>query len=119
MALGLRVRGVPRAQRDPLVRDALRAVGLEESRDKIAGSMSGGERQRVAVARALVTNPTVILADEPTGALDSDSTARLVELLRAINASGTTVVVVTHDPIVADAADRVVRIVDGILGEAS
>jgi ABC-type lipoprotein export system ATPase subunit len=117
VTLGLRVRGVPRREREQRAMDVLARVGLSEARDKRAGMLSGGEKQRVAVARALVTAPEVILADEPTGALDSTATVTLIDLLREINTAGTTVVVVTHDPLVAEAADRVMRIDDGVLFE--
>ena len=115
VGLGLRVRGVPTGEQRLMISSGLAQVGLESSAEKMAGDLSGGEKQRVAVARALVTRPEVILADEPTGALDSDSTAKLIGLLREINAQGTTVVVVTHDPLVAAAADRVIRIEDGVV----
>ncbi|MDR1266216.1 MAG: ATP-binding cassette domain-containing protein, partial [Propionibacteriaceae bacterium] len=118
VSLGLRVRGLARRQRDPLIRRALGRVGLADAIDRRADDLSGGEKQRVAVARALVTGPQVILADEPTGALDTASTRRLVGLLQEVNATGTTVVVVTHDPLVAEAADRVVEITDGVLRPA-
>ncbi|MDR2380172.1 MAG: ATP-binding cassette domain-containing protein [Bifidobacteriaceae bacterium] len=113
--LGLRVRGVPRSERHARTREALERVGLLDHIDRRAAALSGGEKQRVAVARALVSGPDVILADEPTGALDSVSTRQLVELLQAVNRSGTTVVVVTHDPLVAAAAGRRLEIQDGIL----
>jgi len=114
VGLGLRVRGVRVAQQRRLVAEALAAVGLTALADKPAGDLSGGEKQRVAVARALVGRPDVILADEPTGALDSESTARLISLLQQINRQGTTVVVVTHDPLVAAAAGRVIHLEDGV-----
>jgi macrolide transport system ATP-binding/permease protein len=115
VSLGLRVRGVPRRTRRALTERALARVGLSEQSSKRSASLSGGEKQRVAVARALVTAPDVILADEPTGALDTASTERLVELLREINQQGTTVIVVTHDPVVAAAASRCLRLEDGVL----
>jgi macrolide transport system ATP-binding/permease protein len=113
VALGLAVRGVESRERRQRVAYALDRVGLADFLDKAAGDLSGGEKQRVALARALVTEPDVILADEPTGSLDAESTNRLVELLREINDTGTTVVVVTHDPVVAQAADRQIDLVDG------
>ena len=119
VGLGLRVRGVPAKEQTSLVAAALQQVGLADLADKRAGELSGGEKQRVAVARALVTRPEVILADEPTGALDSDSTARLIDLLSQINSAGTTVVVVTHDPLVAAAADRTIQIEDGTVDDNS
>ena len=115
VGLGLRVRGIQTRRQPALIEKALAQVGLSDVASRQAGDLSGGEKQRVAVARALVMRPDVILADEPTGALDSDSTNRLVELLRQINAAETTVIVVTHDPLVANAADRIIRIEDGVV----
>jgi len=115
VGLGLRVRGVAPSRQGPIIDTRLRQVGLIESSEKTAGDLSGGEKQRAAVARALATSPEVILADEPTGALDADSTIKLIDLLRDINAIGTTVVVVTHDPLVAQAADRIIQIEDGVV----
>ncbi|MDR2619954.1 MAG: ATP-binding cassette domain-containing protein, partial [Propionibacteriaceae bacterium] len=117
VALGLRVRGVALAEQTPLVAAALAQVGLAGFENRRAGDLSGGEKQRVAVARALVTAPDLLLADEPTGALDSTSTAALVELLQEISSHGTAVVVVTHDPIVGAATKRVLEIHDGVVSE--
>jgi len=114
-ALGLKVRGIPPRLRKIMVVEALGRVGLADAVDKRGGDLSGGERQRVAVARALVTRPEVILADEPTGALDSASTERLIDVLKQINNDGTTIIVVTHDPLVAAAAHRRISIVDGVV----
>ncbi|MCL2783080.1 MAG: ATP-binding cassette domain-containing protein [Propionibacteriaceae bacterium] len=114
VALGLRVRGVDSSQRAELVDDALQRVGLAGFQSRVAGDLSGGEKQRVAIARALVGRPSVILADEPTGALDSSTSGRLIQLLCDIAHTGTTVVVVTHDPVVAAAADQRIEIVDGV-----
>lgn len=113
VALPLRTQGVPRAAHDDRVRAAIDLVGLSPLADRLAGELSGGEKQRVAVARALVNDPHVVLADEPTGALDQGNSERLISLLRSITASGTTVIVVTHDPLVGGAADRQINLVDG------
>ncbi|MDR2347546.1 MAG: ATP-binding cassette domain-containing protein, partial [Bifidobacteriaceae bacterium] len=117
--LALRVRGVPGRARGQLVRQALDAVGLADRVHTRAKRLSGGERQRVSLARALVPGPRLLLADEPTGALDTASAAGLVAQLRAAAERGATVVVVTHDPVVAAAADRAVRLVDGTLADVS
>jgi putative ABC transport system ATP-binding protein len=93
-------------------------VGLDERRSHRPAQMSGGQQQRVAVARALVAEPTVLFADEPTGNLDSKSSAEVIELLReASDAYGQTIVMVTHDPNAAEAADRVVYLADGRVEE--
>jgi lipoprotein-releasing system ATP-binding protein len=95
-------------------RDALDAVGLLHRADARAGSLSGGEQQRAAVARALVHEPPLILADEPTGNLDSKSSDRVLALMRSIHAQkGTAFLIVTHDPRLAENCDRIVTLVDG------
>ncbi|WP_082620933.1 ABC transporter ATP-binding protein [Nocardioides sp. Soil796] len=97
-----------------LVRDLLGRVGLAERRDHLPGQLSGGQQQRVAIARALVSRPAVLLADEPTGALDSSSAREILELMRhSVDELGQTVVMVTHDPVAASYADSVVFLVDG------
>ena len=97
VALPLEVRGLGRAAIGPRVRVLLRSVGLEHRADKFPPSLSGGEQQRVAVARALAGDPQLLLADEPTGNLDPDRTIEVMELLAAANARGTTVLIATHD----------------------
>jgi putative ABC transport system ATP-binding protein len=113
VATGLLYRGLPGAQRRRLARAALERVGLGQRLGHRPMALSGGERQRVAIARALVGQPQVVLADEPTGNLDSAATAELVALLRQLNRQGTTLVVVTHDPLVAAAMGRQVQLRDG------
>jgi putative ABC transport system ATP-binding protein len=109
--------GVERAAavRAERARAALDRVGLSAHHDRLPAGLSGGERQRVAIARALANAPAVVLADEPTGELDVANSDRVVALLKDLNATGTTVVIVTHDPGVAAACSREVRIVDGKL----
>lgn len=98
--------------------DALAGLGLGDAVDKLPDQLSRGQRQRVAVARALVNQPGLILADEPTGSLDADSATRIVDVLRAAqHDAGTTVIVVTHDPGVAMRFDRTIRLRDGRLHE--
>ena len=93
--------------------EALTSVGLEGQAKKKANQLSGGQRQRVAIARALVNTPYVILADEPTGQLDSATGMQIMEMLKEINSKGTTVIVVTHDVRVAAMADRIIYMEDG------
>jgi len=94
---------------------ALQDVGLGERLNHTPNQLSGGQQQRVAIARALVTNPSLILADEPTGNLDSKSSQEIIELLRSINKKGNTVVLVTHEPDIAEEAKRIVVIKDGLI----
>lgn len=96
-------------------RNALTAVGLDHRAASMPSRMSGGERQRVAIARALAGEPRLLLCDEPTGNLDSRNSQAIMNLLLALNQSGVTVVVISHDPSVADLGSRVVRMTDGVL----
>jgi putative ABC transport system ATP-binding protein len=104
---------VPRAERRARALEALARVGLEHRARHRPSHVSGGERQRAAIARALVTRPTLLLGDEPTGNLDSDTGRGILELLTAIHGEGATVVVVTHDASIAERAGRKLRIRDG------
>ncbi len=105
--------GVPRAERRERVAAALDAVGMVDRADHRPDQLSGGERQRVAIARATVMGPKILLADEPTGNLDSASGTQVLELLDRMNDAGLTLVVVTHNPEVGRRADRVLQMFDG------
>jgi putative ABC transport system ATP-binding protein len=111
--LPLAYAGLGRAERRRRAVEALRAVGMGDRMDHHPSELSGGQQQRVAVARAIVCNPSLILADEPTGNLDSHSTGDVLQILDDLNDEGRTVVVITHEPEVADRARRVVRLGDG------
>lgn len=114
-ALGLRVQGVRHVERELEVTRALLRVGLLHRAGVLGKNLSGGERQRLALARALATKPRILFADEPTGNLDSVNTQSVIADLKALNRTGVTIVVITHDPIVAAAADRQIVIDDGRL----
>jgi putative ABC transport system ATP-binding protein len=116
--LPLAYSGVPRAERHARALEALAQVGLADRVEHRPGELSGGQQQRVAIARALVTAPALILADEPTGNLDSASTAEVLALLKDLHRSGRTIVLITHEHDIAAATDRVINIRDGRVTEA-
>ena len=115
LALTFGPESIGRRERRDRSRDALADVGLAEKRTRLPSELSGGEQQRVAIARAVVTRPPLIVADEPTGALDQAASGVVVELLTTAARAGTTVVLITHDPTIAAGADRVVEMLDGRL----
>ena len=111
--LPLIYRGIGATDRHELALDALERVGLSERARHKPSEMSGGQQQRVAIARAIATHPPIILADEPTGALDTRTGEHVLEILRELNAEGTTIILITHNTELAEAADRIIRISDG------
>lgn len=111
--LPLIYQGMPIDQRDVRVEEALNKVGMFDRAGHRPAEMSGGQQQRVAIARAIGTHPPIIMADEPTGALDSKTGAQVLGLMRRINAQGTTVILITHDNGIAAKADRTIRVMDG------
>ena len=111
--------GVPRAERRTRAIRALERVGLGPRVDHRPGELSGGQQQRVAVARALVGDPAIILADEPTGNLDSVSTADVLALIDELHATGRTIIVITHEPEVSERADRIIHVRDGLVFDDS
>jgi putative ABC transport system ATP-binding protein len=106
---------VPQGQHRDLALAALREVGLGDKADRLPCDLSGGEQQRVAIARALVNRPPIVLADEPTGCLDTQTGRGIIDLFIGLKRSGLTVFMVTHDPISAERADRMLHIEDGVL----
>ena len=117
VALPLYYQGVTRRKRNQIAMQYLERVGLRDWADHVPAEMSGGQKQRVAIARALISKPRLILADEPTGALDSETSRQIMDLMSELNQTGITVLVVTHDPEVASRTQRTIRLKDGkVLG---
>lgn len=117
--LPLIYRGIGRQERRHMAMESLRQVGLEERMDHRPAQMSGGQQQRTAIARAIAAHPPLILADEPTGNLDTRAGEEVLGILKALNAQGHTVILITHDPGIAASAGRMVRIQDGRILEDS
>ncbi len=115
IALPLYYKGIPRKERQIIAMDYLEKVGLKEWANHLPGELSGGQKQRVAIARALVTKPKLILADEPTGALDSVTSEQVMQLLKDIHAEGMTILVITHEEDIAAQTERIVRLKDGLI----
>ena len=115
--LPMQLRGVPREERRRRAERLLKMLGMEHRADHYPDELSGGEQQRVAIAAALANDPPLILADEPTGELDTETGMRIIELLRGLREKGKTVIIATHDLRITEVADRVLRIEDGKIRE--
>lgn len=119
VALPLQYAGVPKRERREMCVNALNMVGLAERVNFKPTQLSGGQKQRVAIARAMVNNPKILLADEPTGALDSKSGIQIMDLFNELHSQGVTIVMITHSDEIAAHADRVIRLVDGQITDDS
>ncbi|MBX2877155.1 MAG: ABC transporter ATP-binding protein, partial [Saprospiraceae bacterium] len=115
VALPLVYGGITKAARIDRARDVLTQVGLGDRVDHKPNELSGGQRQRVAIARALVNDPSIILADEPTGNLDTKTSIEIMEIFERIHTGGNTVILVTHEPDIAEHAHRIIRLRDGLV----
>jgi len=116
VALPLYYQNISRKKRNAIALEYLDRLGLKDWATHLPNQLSGGQKQRVAIARALISNPQIILADEPTGALDSVTSAEVMEILNEVNQQGMTMIIVTHEPEVAAHSNRIIHLKDGVIG---
>lgn len=117
LAFGLKIQKLSKEEMKEEITKALKMIGMEDKRNSYPNQLSGGQQQRVAIARAMCNNPAILLADEPTGALDQKTGRQVMELFHKINDEGKTIIMITHDANIAAHAKRIVRILDGNIGE--
>ncbi|NLU40257.1 MAG: ABC transporter ATP-binding protein [Bacteroidales bacterium] len=117
VALPLYYQGVPRKKRNKIALEYLDRLGLLNWADHMPNEMSGGQKQRVAIARALISQPKVILADEPTGALDTQTSYEVMDILKKINKQDITIIIVTHEHDIAAMTDKIIKLRDGVIGD--
>lgn len=115
VALPLYYQGVNRKKRNKIAMEYLDKMGLAQWADHLPSELSGGQKQRIAIARALIANPKIILADEPTGALDTQTSYEVMDLFKEVNKLGITVIIVTHEKDISEMTDRIIRLSDGII----